>query len=72
MDRKVIASHVDGRELNSPNDIVVASDGTMYFTDPPWGRQRGDVGLIRERMTDGQRAASGKFVFGDRAGICRR
>jgi gluconolactonase len=26
-----------GRRLNSPNDVVVARDGTMWFTDPPYG-----------------------------------
>jgi gluconolactonase len=26
-----------GRRLNSPNDLTVASDGTIYFTDPPYG-----------------------------------
>jgi len=34
----VLASHFDTKELNSPNDIVVARDGAMYFTDPPYGR----------------------------------
>jgi len=34
----VIASHHDGKELNSPNDIVVKSDGGVYFTDPIYGR----------------------------------
>jgi gluconolactonase len=33
-----LASHYDGRELNSPNDIVARSDGAIYFTDPPSGR----------------------------------
>lgn len=32
-----VASHYKGRRLNSPNDIVVKSDGTIYFTDPPYG-----------------------------------
>lgn len=27
----------DGRRLNSPNDVVVASDGAVWFTDPPYG-----------------------------------
>lgn len=35
---EVLASHYAGRELNSPNDIVVASDGAIYFTDPTSGR----------------------------------
>lgn len=33
----VIASHYQGRRLNSPNDAVVKSDGVIYFTDPPYG-----------------------------------
>jgi gluconolactonase len=35
---EVLASHYDGKELNSPNDIVVASGGAIYFTDPTSGR----------------------------------
>jgi gluconolactonase len=34
----VLASHYNGQELNSPNDIVVKSDGHIYFTDPTYGR----------------------------------
>ena len=34
----VLASHYQGRELNSPNDIVVRNDGTVWFTDPTYGR----------------------------------
>lgn len=33
----VIASHYDGKPLNSPNDIVCKSDGSIWFTDPPFG-----------------------------------
>jgi gluconolactonase len=32
-----IASMFEGKRLNSPNDVVVGSDGTIYFTDPPYG-----------------------------------
>jgi sugar lactone lactonase YvrE len=32
-----IATHYDGKRLNSPNDIVVHSSGAIYFTDPPYG-----------------------------------
>lgn len=35
---EVLAAHYDGRELNSPNDIVVRGDGAIYFTDPTSGR----------------------------------
>jgi gluconolactonase len=33
----VIADHFDGKRLNSPNDIVCKSDGSIWFTDPPFG-----------------------------------
>lgn len=33
----VIADSYDGKRLNSPNDVVVKSDGTIWFTDPPYG-----------------------------------
>jgi gluconolactonase len=33
-----IATHYDGKQLNSPNDIVCAQDGGIYFSDPPYGR----------------------------------
>ncbi len=36
--REVLASHFQGRELNSPNDLCVRSDGSIYFTDPWYGR----------------------------------
>jgi len=34
----VLATHHDGKELNSPNDIIVKRDGSIYFTDPSFGR----------------------------------
>lgn len=34
----VIATHYGDKELNSPNDIVVATGGAIYFTDPIFGR----------------------------------
>ena len=33
----VLASHYDGKRLNSPNDVVVKSDGSIWFTDPDYG-----------------------------------
>ena len=33
----VLADGVEGRRLNSPNDVVVKSDGSVWFTDPPFG-----------------------------------
>lgn len=34
----VVASHYGDKQLNSPNDIVVKSDGAIYFSDPTYGR----------------------------------
>lgn len=34
---EVVVSHWNGKRLNSPNDVVVKSDGTIWFTDPPYG-----------------------------------
>lgn len=36
------------KRLNSPNDIVVKSDGTLYFTDPPYGLPQQTVGKEQE------------------------
>jgi gluconolactonase len=35
--KTVLAARFEGKRLNSPNDLVLARDGTIYFTDPPWG-----------------------------------
>ena len=45
----VLATHYAGKELNSPNDIVVKSDGSIYFTDPGFGRME-YYGLPREQQ----------------------
>ncbi len=34
---KVLVDRYDGKRFNSPNDIAVRSDGTLWFTDPCWG-----------------------------------
>lgn len=51
---EVLVSHYQGKELNSPNDVVVRSDGTIYFTDPRFGRNPSRVGLEREQELDFQ------------------
>jgi gluconolactonase len=51
--REVIASHYRGKELNSPNDVVVSSDGSIYFSDPTYGRMEG-YGNPREQDLDFQ------------------
>jgi gluconolactonase len=35
----IIAESFDGKRLNSPNDVVVHKDGSIWFTDPPYGGQ---------------------------------
>jgi gluconolactonase len=36
-DTTVLADRYEGKRLNSPNDLVYRSDGTLFFTDPPFG-----------------------------------
>jgi gluconolactonase len=45
--RTVLAEQFKGKRLNSPNDIVVKSDGSIYFTDPPYGVQPSTPGVPR-------------------------
>jgi gluconolactonase len=55
--RTTIVDRYQGHRLNSPNDLVVASDGAIWFTDPPYG-------ILDD--TEGYRADSeldGCFVF---------
>ena len=33
----ILADKYQGKQLNSPNDVVYKSDGSLYFTDPPYG-----------------------------------
>ncbi|KMJ45685.1 gluconolactonase [Xenorhabdus khoisanae] len=33
----ILVEKIDGKRFNSPNDVVVRSDGTIWFTDPPYG-----------------------------------
>ena len=34
---QILVDKLEGKRLNSPNDVVVKSDGTIWFTDPPYG-----------------------------------
>jgi gluconolactonase len=51
--RETLATHWQDKELNSPNDVIVASDGSIIFTDPTYGRMPG-FGLEREQDLDFQ------------------
>jgi len=46
--RTVLASEFEGKRLNSPNDLVYKSDGSLYFTDPIAGFRDGDKDLKKE------------------------
>jgi gluconolactonase len=52
-ERKILASHWQGTELNSPNDVVVRSDRSVYFSDPTYGRMP-VFGLERKQALDFQ------------------
>ena len=52
--RTVLTTAWQGRELNSPNDVVVAPDGAIYFTDPHYGRVGPPHGVARPRFLDFQ------------------
>jgi len=36
-----LADRYEGKRFNSPNDLVIANNGTIYFTDPPYGLKKG-------------------------------
>jgi gluconolactonase len=49
----VLATHHDGKRLNSPNDVVVKSDGTVWFTDPAYGIESDLEGYKSKQEQDG-------------------
>jgi gluconolactonase len=51
--RERLATHWGDKELNSPNDVIVASDGSIIFSDPTYGRMP-VFGLEREQELDFQ------------------
>src|SRR5690348_7035106 len=51
--RETIASHWRGKELNAPNDVIVARDGSILFSDPTYGRMP-VFGLERPQELDFQ------------------
>ena len=52
--RAVVASHFEGAELNSPNDIVTRDGDSIYFTDPNYGRWNDWIGIERDPELDFQ------------------
>ena len=62
--RTVLASRYEGKRLNSPNDLVFKSDGSLYFTDPTAGLRQQDKDPARELPFAGvYRLVKGKVVL---------
>jgi gluconolactonase len=53
-ERQVVAFHYQGKYLNSPNDVVTTSGGSIYFSDPNYGRWDCWVGVGRKNDLDFQ------------------
>jgi gluconolactonase len=50
----VLADSYQGKKLNSPNDLVYKSDGSLYFTDPPYGLPtQSDTDPLKELQVNG-------------------
>jgi gluconolactonase len=49
----VLADKYEGKQLNSPNDLVYRSDGTLFFTDPPFGLPKSFDDLRKELKYSG-------------------
>jgi gluconolactonase len=47
-----VADRFDGKQFNSPNDLVAAKDGTIYFTDPDYGTHPPDIPFTRRPELD--------------------
>ncbi len=54
---KVLVDRYKGKRLNSPNDLVVKSDGTIWFTDPPYGITEPNQGY------GGEQEQPGSYVY---------
>ena len=58
----VLVDKFEGKRLNSPNDLVYHSDGSLYFTDPPYGLLKQDEDPAKELDFNGiYRLAEGKL-----------
>ena len=79
--REALASHYQGQELNSPNDVCVHSSGVIYFTDPWYGRmpvygverlrQLGFQGVYSIAPNGGEpRLLVDRYLFDQPNGLC--
>lgn len=51
--KTLLATHYAGRRFNSPNDLVQANDGSVFFTDPPYGLDGLDQSPLKEATQNG-------------------
>lgn len=49
----VLVDRFEGKRINSPNDVVMKSDGSLYFTDPPYGLKGADKSPDKELTFNG-------------------
>ena len=52
-EKSFLATHYEGKRFNSPNDLVLASSGAIYFTDPPYGLEGLNDSPIKELPHNG-------------------
>jgi len=48
-----LATHYEGKRFNSPNDLALASNGSIFFTDPPYGLEGRNESPIKELPHNG-------------------
>jgi gluconolactonase len=51
--RSTLVDRYRGKRFNSPNDLTLARDGAIWFTDPPYGFANGDASPLRELPVNG-------------------
>ena len=51
--KTMLATHFQGRRFSSPNDLVRAADGAIYFTDPPYGLEGLNDSPLKEQPHNG-------------------
>ena len=51
--KTLLATHYNGKRFNSPNDLVQASSGAIFFTDPPYGLEGMNASPLKEQPHNG-------------------
>lgn len=51
--KRQLVTHYRGKKFNSPNDIAVAPDGAIWFTDPPYGLEGVNESPLKEQPVNG-------------------